>query len=166
MAILTAPKDRPVKPSTAGGVATLRLPLAGYTNFGAGSVSHTVYKGSLVVCDVSDTDGYFRAAPLTSSTAAASGDIFGGVAMETVTVGATDTADGSKDVLVATDGIWGFAVGSVAQTDIGAAAYASDDNTITTTSTSNFFVGDIVSVDATYVWVRISRAVMQPTSKA
>lgn len=165
MTVLSARKDRPVK-LPAGGLTFTSLKLAGYTNFGSGSTAHTVYEGSLVVCDVSDTDGYFRAAPSTGSTAAASGDIFGGVAVQTVSVTSSDTADGSKVVKVATSGIWGFAVGSVAITDIGAAAYASDDDTITTTSTNNFFVGDIVDVDATYVWVRIDRAVMRPTSAA
>lgn len=165
MAVLTANKQRPVR-LPAGGLSTAVVKLAGYTNFSGGSTAHTVYNGSVVVCDVSDTDGYFRACPLSSSVNAASGDIFGGVALEKVAVTSTDTADGSKTVTVARNGVWGFAVGSVAITDIGAAAYASDDTTITTTSTNNFFVGDIEDVDATYVWVNIARAFMRPTSAA
>lgn len=165
MAVLTASVQRPVK-LPAGGLSTAEVPLAGYTNFGAGSVAHTVYKGSIVVCDVSDTDGYGRAAPLTSSVNAASGDLFLGVAAEQIAVTSSDTADGSKKVLVYKNGVFGFPVGSVAQTDIGAAAYASDDQTITTTSTNNFFVGDIEGVDATYVWVNIARAFNRPTSAA
>jgi predicted RecA/RadA family phage recombinase len=165
MAVLTANVQRPVR-IPPGGLFTHEVPLAGYTNFGAGTIAHAVYKGSIVVCDVSDTDGYGRAAPLSSSVNAASGDLFLGVAAEYVSVTSADTADGSKKVLVYRNGVWGFPKGSVAQTDIGAAAYASDDQTITTTSTNNFFVGDIVEVDATYVWVDISRAFNRATSTA
>ncbi|RMD64632.1 hypothetical protein D6833_04170 [Candidatus Parcubacteria bacterium] len=157
MAVLTANKNRPVR-LPAGGITTRLLPLAGYTNFGAGNTAHTVYKGSLVMCDVSDTDGYFRAVPDTSVTPAAAGDIFGGIALEKQEVTSGDTADGSKKVTVAVDGVWGFPVGSIAITDIGAPAYASDDDTITTTATNNLWVGTIVDRDATYVWVDISHA--------
>jgi hypothetical protein len=136
----------------------VKLPLAGYTNFGAGSVAHTVYHGSVVVCDVSDTDGYFRACPAGATTNSAAGDIFGGIALERVDVTSSNTADGSKEVTVARDGVWGFAKGSVAQTDVGAAIYASDDQTVTTTSTNNFWIGYLVEVDSTYAWVDISRA--------
>lgn len=157
MAVLSANKNRPVR-LPAGGLTTRTLKLAGYTNFGGGSTAHTVYKGSMVVCDVSDTDGYFRACPLSSSVNSAAGDIFGGVALEKQVVSSADAADGSKEITVAVDGIWGFAVGSLAITDIGAPAYASDDDTITTTSTNNFWCGYIVDVDSTYVWVDVSRA--------
>lgn len=157
MAVLTANKNRPVR-LPVGGVATRTLKLAGYTNFGGGSTEHTVYKGSIVVCDVSDTDGYFRACPLSSSVNSAAGDIFGGVALEKQNVTSADTGDGSKEITVAVDGIWGFAVGSLAITDIGAPAYASDDDTISTTSTNNYWCGYIVDVDSTYVWVDIGRA--------
>lgn len=165
MTVLSANKQRPVK-SPVGGLLTAEVRLAGYTNFGAGTLAHTVYKGSLVICDVSDTDGYFRACPASSSVNAASGDIFGGVAAERVDVGSADAADGSKLCQVYRNGVWGFAKGSIAITDIGAPAYASDDDTITTTSTNNYFVGDIVDVDDTYVWVDISRAFMRPVSAA
>jgi len=160
MTVLSASKSRPVK-LPAGGLTTLPLKLAGYTNFGGGSTEHTVYKGSVVVCDQSDTDGYFRAAPSSGSTASASADIFGGIAAEKVEVKAADTADGAKKCTVYTNGIWGFAVGSLAITDIGAPAYASDDDTITTTDTNNWWVGTIVDVDSTYVWVDISHAAMR-----
>ena len=59
MTVLSASKDRPVK-LPPGGVHTAAVKLAGYTNFGDGNTAHTVYKGSVVICDVSDTDGYFR----------------------------------------------------------------------------------------------------------
>lgn len=161
MAILSADKQRPKTISAGMTIAMKSQPLAGYTNFGGGSTAHTVYHGSIIVSDVSDTDGYFRAVPLTSSTAMASGDVFGGVAIEKVAVTSDDTADGSKRVTVARNGIWGFAVGSVAITDIGAAAYASDDDTITTTNSNNLWVGYIEGVDATYVYVDIARAFMR-----
>lgn len=157
MAVLAANKQRPYR-APAGGLTFRKLPLAGYTNFGAGSVAHTVYHGSPVVSDVSDTDGYFRAVPLTSGTNMASGDVFGGIAVEKQSVTSADTADGSVEATVAVNGEWGFAKGSLAQTDVGAAAYASDDDTITTTSTNNLWVGYITEVDGTYVWVDISRA--------
>jgi len=157
MAVLAANRAAPVR-LPAGGLTTRSLGMAGYTNFGSGSTAHSIYKGSLVVSDISDTDGYFRAVPLTSSTAMASGDIFGGIALEKQDVTSSDTADGSVEVTVAVNGVWGFAVGSLAITDLGAPAYASDDQTITTTSTNNLWVGTIVDRDATYVWVDIAHA--------
>lgn len=160
MTVLSANKQRPVR-LPAGGLTTAEVKLAGYTNFGGGSTAHTVYKGSVVVCDVSDTDGYFRAAPSSGSTASASGDVFGGIAAEKVAVGSTDTADGSKVLTVYRNGVWGFAVGSLAITDIGAPAYASDDDTVTTTDTNNWWIGVIEDVDATYVWVNIAPAFMR-----
>jgi len=163
MAVLTANMQRPVKPISAG-VSTRALPLAGYTNFGGGNTAHTVYHGSMLVSDVSDTDGYFRAVPLTSGTNMAAGDIFGGVAMEKQSVTSTNTADGSVLVTAARNGVWGFAVGSLAQTDIGAAAYATDDQTISTTSSNNLWVGYIEGVDATYVWVNIAPAFLMANS--
>lgn len=157
MTVLAANVSRPYRLPSSG--ITLRaLQLAGYTNFHTGSLTHTVYKGSVVVCDVSDTDGYFRACPLSSSVNLAAGDIFGGIAMERVDVTADNTADGSKKVSVAVDGIWAFPIGSLAITDLGAPIYASDDNTVTTTSTNNIWIGTLVDVDATYAWVDIAHA--------
>jgi hypothetical protein len=138
----------------------MALPLAGYTNFSGGSTGFTVYKGAIVVCDVSDTDGYFRDALATATTNAAAGDIFGGIALEKQTVTSADTADGSKKITVARNGIWGFpSIGAI--TDVGAAAYATEDGTISTASATNFWVGRIVAWDATYVWVDISEAAGQ-----
>ena len=163
MAILAANKQRPYRLAH-GNLAKMELALAGYTNFGGGTTAHTVYKGSLVVCDVSDTDGYFRAVPLTSSTNMAAGDIFAGVAIEQQKVEAADLADGAVVCSVARNGVWGFAVGSLAVTHIGEAAYASDDDTITTTTTNNLWVGYIEGVDATYVWVNIEPAFLMANS--
>lgn len=150
---------RPVRiPS--GGLTTATLKLAGYTNYSSGSVAFTVYKGAALMCDVSDTDGYF--APKLSGINAASGDVFGGVALDHVAVTSADTADGSKLCTVATNGVWGFPKGSIAITDIGAPCYASDDATYTTTSTNAIAVGTIVDVDGTYAWVDISDYWMKP----
>lgn len=158
MGVLTANKQRPVQPK-AGGVTTRKLPLAGYTNFASANTAHTVFKGSVVICDQSDTDGYYRAAPLTSSTAANAADIIGGIALEQVKVTSSDTADGSKEVTVAVDGVWGFPVNSIAITDIGADIYTSDDGeVVTTTDTNNFWIGKLIDYDSTYAWVDISFA--------
>ncbi len=94
----------------------------------------------------------------------ASGDIFGGIALEKVAVTSSDTADGSKKVSVARNGVWGFAVGSLAITDIGAAIYASDDDTATTTDTNNWWIGYLVDVDSVYAWVDIAPAFMRANS--
>lgn len=163
MAVLSKNKQRPFRLAH-GDLATMSIPLAGYTNFGGGTEAHTVYNGSGVICDVSDTDGYFRACPLGSSTNSASGDIFGGIAVEKKEVTSADLADGLIEVTVARNGLWGFAKGSLAQTDIGAACYLSDDDTISTTSSNNYWCGYIEEVDATYVWVNIERAFMMANS--
>jgi hypothetical protein len=163
MAVLSNSKTRPVRLES-GELRKRVYGMAGYTNFAGGNAAHTIYKGSVVVIDVSDTDGYCRACPLSSSTALAAGDIFCGIAAYEESVAAADLADGSKEISVYINGTWGFAVGSLAITDIGAPAYASDDDTITTTSTNNMWVGTIVDVDATYVWVDISQAAGQLNS--
>lgn len=150
MTALSANKDRPVR-IPPGGLQTMKVQLAGYTNRGGGSVAFTVYKGAVLVCDISDTDGYFGPKDMNCG----SGDIFGGVAMEKQAVTSGDTTDGSVVCTVAMNGVWGFAKGSCALTDIGAVAYASDDDTITTTSTNAIAVGIIVDVDDIYVWVDI-----------
>ncbi len=163
MTVLAANKQRPYRLAH-GELTKMALPLAGYTNFGGGTEAHTVFKGSMVCCDVSDTDGYFRAVPSSGSVAAAGGDVFGGVAIEKQKVEAADLADGAVECSVARNGVWGFAKGSVAQTDIGAAAYASDDDTITTVTTNNLWCGYIEEVDATYVWVNIEPAFLMANS--
>lgn len=153
MTNLTQSKQRPVL-IPVGGLATRSLRLAGYTNFGGGTTAHTVYKGSVIICDVSDTDGYFRA--MSSALTVTSSDIFGGIAAEKVSVSSSDLADGSKRLTAYVDGVWAFAKGSLAITDIGAVAYATDDDTITTTATGALAIGVIVDVDDTFAWVDIS----------
>lgn len=130
---------------------TLQYGLVGYTAYQSGSTAYTVYKGAVMMFDVDDVDGY--AQPMLSSiTASAGNDIFLGVAMEQVAVTSSDTANGSLTIEVG-NGIFGFPVGSLAVTDIGAPAYASDDQTITTSSSNTLWVGVIRWVDSTYVWV-------------
>lgn len=153
MTNLSANKQRPVK-VPAGGLTTRVLRLAGYTNFGGGSTAFTVYKGAVVMCDASDTDGYFRDAD--SGVTVTTSDIFGGIAAEKVAVGSDDAADGSKLITVYTNGVWGFAKGSIAITDIGDTAFADDDDAVTTTATGNLEIGVIVDVDDTYAWIDIS----------
>lgn len=157
MAVLSANKQRPVK-LPAGGLIRRVYGMAGYTNFAGGTTAHIIYHGSMVCIDVSDTDGYSRAVPLVSSTNMAAGDIFLGVSAERQDVTSADLADGLVENAVYVNGVWGFPVASLDVTDIGAPAYASDDDTITTTSSNALWVGTIVDADDTYVWVDISHA--------
>jgi hypothetical protein len=126
----------------------------------AGTTEHTVYKGSVVVCDISDcTTGYFRAAPLCSTTALGTSDVFGGISVEHKHVTSTDLADNAVKVTVAVDGVWGFPVNSLTTADLGKPIYAYDDgNTVTSTSTDAMWIGYLVDVDATYAWVDIAPA--------
>lgn len=155
MSALSANKQRPYR-APAGGLTTQLIRLAGYTNYGGGSTAFTVYKGALMMCDVSDTDGYFSPVHGTP----ASGDLFGGIAMERQDVTSSDTADGSVELTVATDGVWAFAKGSLAITDIGAVIYATTDNDIQTSSTNAQAIGVLVDVDGTYAWIDISSKFM------
>lgn len=159
MTNLTGDISRPYR-VPAGGLTTATVKLAGYTNYSSGSVAFTAYKGAPLMCDVSDTDGYF--APKLSAINAASGDVFGGMALEKVAVTSADTADGSRVITVATNGVWGVPKGSIAITDLGAVCYASDDATFTTTSTNAIAVGIIVDVDGTYAYIDISDYWMKP----
>jgi len=151
---LSANKTRPHK----GEVEYQQYGCVGYTAYQSGNTEYTIYKGSIVFMDVSDVDGYAQKLLDTSSVAAASGDVFLGIACEKVEVTSDDTGNGDKKVKVAISGLWGFPVGSLTVTDIGAPAYASDDGTVTTTSTNNLWIGTIVNVDSDYVWVNIGHA--------
>jgi len=153
--------QRPVK-LPPGGFRTVKVPLAGYTNYASGNTGFTVYKGSILMCDVSDTDGYF--APKAAN--AAEGDLFGGIAIEGQVVDSSTAADGSVECSVLASGVVGFPKGSLAQTDIGAVAYASDDNAITTTSTNALPIGIIERVDDVYAWVRIDEYFMKAVPAA
>lgn len=158
MTALTNDKQRPVK-SPVGGLGTFALKLAGYTNRGSGNTAYTVYKGAIVACDESDTDGYFGPLDFTP----ASNDIFGGVAAEKQSVTSDDTDDG-KELTVFRDGIWGFPKASITITDVGALVYATDTDAVQTSSSNALLIGRIVDVDDTYVWIDISNHWMVPTS--
>lgn len=152
---LSANKQRPHKgyePDKA-----LQLPVTGVTNHPT-SAAFTIYKGAVLISDVSAADGYVHHMPSSGTTAAASGDVFAGIALDKVIVATADTTDGTHEVSVATTGIWGFPIGSLAITDLGAAIYASDDDTVTSTSTNNLWIGSLVDVDSTYAWVNIEHA--------
>lgn len=152
MTNLSADVMRPYK----GDVEYQQYGLVGYTDYQSGTTAYTVYKGSPVCIDVDDIDGY--AQPFLSGITAAGGDVFLGIAEEQVSVTASDTAQGDKKIKVAISGIWGFPAGSITVTDIGAPAYADDSAVVTTTSANNLWIGTIVNVDATYVWVNIAHA--------
>lgn len=157
MTELTANVNRPYR-MPHGGLRLEKIPLAGYTNYGAGNIGFTVYKGSLMFSDISDTDGYFSPIAGTPAT----GDVFGGISMEKQVVGSADLSDGSVVCSVALDGVWGFAKGNLAQTDVGATIYATDDNAITSASTGAVPIGVLELVDSTYAWVNIGDYAMKP----
>lgn len=108
-----------------------------------------IYAGSLVMIDAT---GY--AIP----GADAAGGIFAGVALEEANnVGG---ASGAKTVRVARDGHHLFAATGMAITDMFAAAYIVDDETVglAATTTNDVKCGEIVAVEsATAVWVDISK---------
>lgn len=159
MTALSANKDRPVR-IPAGGLSTAKVKLAGYTNRGGGNVAFTVYKGAVVACDVSDTDGYFGPMDLTAAT----GDLFGGVAMEKQAVTSADAADGSVELTVAKNGVWGFPKASLGITDLGAVIYATDTDAVTTTDTNAIAIGILEDIDDTYAWINIEDYFMRAIS--
>jgi len=107
-----------------------------------------VYKGSLV-CN--NTSGYAVAGADTS------GFIFRGVAYEQADN--SSGADGDKTVRVWKKGIHYFAASGMAITDVGAAVYVSDDQTVAKTTSNSVACGTIVDfVSATEVGVLIDGA--------
>lgn len=153
MGDLTANKQRPYRLAH-GNLAIAKVPLA--------NIAETVYVGSVLMSDVSANDGYFRA--MSTGVTAASGDIVGGVCLDKQTM-TTGNSDGDKWATVARNGVWGFPKNSLAQTDIGAAVYTSDDgDTVTTSSTNTLWIGILEEVDATYAWVNIERAFLRANS--
>lgn len=109
-----------------------------------------IWKHTLLSARVADGYTY----PARSGTAT---DSFQGVASESKLSGAVAGAD---EILVHKEGEFEFAGAGFAQTDVGAAVYASDDSTVTKTSANNQLVGYITEfISATRVRVRINRAV-------
>jgi predicted RecA/RadA family phage recombinase len=106
-----------------------------------------IYRGAMVVYN---TAGYL--APASTS----AGVIFAGIALEKV-----DNSGGSAGDLnckYVKEGIFLLTGSGLAQSDVGEQVYASDDQTITKTSTNNAPVGKIVEyVSSTQVWVKLDR---------
>lgn len=159
MAAITKDTQRNPRVSHSGGIATARLPMAGYTNNGG---NNQIYHGSIVMVDVSASPGYCRALAGTP----ASGDSFGGIAQERQLIDSTLTADGAKKILVARDGIWPFPKAALTQADQGKPCYATTDGDVQSSSTNALWIGTIEEVDATYVWVNIQTAFLRFTSIA
>ncbi len=109
--------------------------------------STKIYKGALVGL----TSGYARGL--------VAGDAFAGIAYEEVDN--TAGSDGGKLVRVFTLGDFEHALGSASRANNGAAVYASDDATLTLTSTNNSLVGRQVDVPTAGKIVLRLRAWMQ-----
>jgi predicted RecA/RadA family phage recombinase len=99
--------------------------------------TETIQKGAFVGLDAGDK----FAAPL------AAGEIFSGIALEKKVSGASNGDTTIK--ALGGQSMFQYAITSIAQADIGKLVYASDDHTLTLTSTSNSQVGRIVNVPAT-----------------
>lgn len=156
MTALSSNIQRPIRVPP-GGLRMAKVLLAGYTNYGAGETAFTVYKGALMMSDVSDTDGYFSHIHGTPAT----GDIFGGVALDSAVVDSGAAADGAIQITVMASGVIGFPKGSLAITDLGATIYSTDDGTgVTTATTAAMPIGVLEEVDDTYAWINIEPAFM------
>lgn len=119
-----------------------------------GGVAATIYKGGVLIQDVSDST---YAQKHQSTITAAAGDVFLGVAAEGVSTVAAD-ANGAKTVRAWRKGIYAFAKGALTIGDRGKAVYVSDDQTVTLTALNNLWIGYLVDVDSTYAWVEIDAA--------
>ena len=95
----------------------------------------TIHKGALV-----GLVGTGHARPLVA------GDLFVGIAYEQIDNGTG--AAGDTAVRVYTLGDFGHTLAGAAVSNIGAAVYASAEDTLTLTATSNSFVGHVVDVPA------------------
>lgn len=119
--------------------------------------STKIYQNALVSVDAT---GYLI--PARSGTAT---DQFVGVAREPVDNSAG--ADGAKSCRVEKGGTYVYNKASASMADVGDPMYASDDNTVTATSTNNQLVGYVVgpmtfpddAASTTQVRIRIDRAV-------
>lgn len=94
-----------------------------------------IYKGALLSFE---SGGY--CAPLTAA------EVFAGIAYEEIDN--SGGSDGDLSVRAYTQGDFEFPLSGVTIANIGAACYASADDTLTLTSSSNTFVGYIVDVPA------------------
>lgn len=94
-----------------------------------------IYKGALIGIT---PGGYARAL--------VAGDLFAGIAYEEMDN--TGGADGNVSVRFYTLGDFGHALSGATIANVGDAVYASDDATLTFTSTNNSFVGHAIDVPA------------------
>lgn len=114
-----------------------------------GGATRNVHKGTMICAD---TDGY---AIVGADTA---GYRFLGVATERVEQTATST-DATEKIKLARRGLFSFAIGSAALTDIGRPVWLTDDQTVTFTQSNVGPVGKIVErVSSTEVIVDIGDA--------
>lgn len=95
----------------------------------------TVYKGDIVRIN---GNGY-----ATSTGSPAAGDMFAGIALETV-----DNSGGGKSVLVRTEGVYDFTKASATQTDVGTLCYLGDNQqtVVLTESQPTVLVGAVVGI--------------------
>ena len=102
------------------------------------TVSLQIYEGSFV--------GMTAGTGTVRAIAASDSSVWCGIALKKVL---SDATAGSTKVPVWVCGVFSHALASVAFADIGKVAFASDDNTLTLTSTNNSAVGRIIAVPAT-----------------
>lgn len=131
--------------NTKGGNLNINVGLVGYTAYQGGNTAYTVYKGAVMMVDVSDVDGY--AQPMRSGITAATGDVFLGFAAEKVTITSADASNGAKRILIEQPDLVKIPIGSLAVTDMGDEIFATDDNTFGT-ATSGLAVGTLEYIDA------------------
>jgi len=101
-------------------------------SFEVAAAAH-IYKGALIGLN---TSGYARAL--------VAGDAFVGIAYEEADN--SSGTNGAESVRVYTQGDFGHALAGAAQAQVGDAVYASADDTLTFTATSNSYVGVAVDV--------------------
>lgn len=118
----------------------------GVVPFAVKAAAH-IYRNAIVAIEVAT--GYARPA-----TAGATPDVRCGVA--SAEADNSSGADGDKFVEAWTEGEFLLTGSGFAQTDVGVLVYASDDGTITKTSTNNVLLGRITGFEsATQVWVKL-----------
>lgn len=106
-----------------------------------------IYRGAIVM---------HNAAGFLAPAASGNGSFFAGIAEEKV-----DNSAGSAGDLVCKykrDGVYLLTGSSFAQSDIGEKIYATDDQTISKTASTNVLVGQCVEfVSSTQLWIRLER---------
>jgi len=106
-----------------------------------------IYAGSIVN---RNSSGYAKPGSDTAS------EVFLGIAQEQVDN--AGGANGAKSVVVRRKGVFELAASGMAITDIGAAVYVSDDQTVAKTTTNSVACGKIAGFrSATSVWVDIDQ---------